>query len=279
LRRASGVDIIASPSSATLNGVARIARRGQPVSRALVEKGRAVTAMSAPDGEARARHKREAAERAVELVRPGMVVGLGTGSTAIFAVRRIGELLRAGQLHDVVGVPTSSTVAAEAGRLGIPLALDGARDIDLTIDGADEVDPQLDLIKGGGGALFHEKIVAQASRREVIVVDDAKLSPRLGSRWVVPVEVVPFAWQSQARFLQALGARATRRPGPDGQPFVTDEGNWILDCAFGPIAAPRELAARLDARTGIVEHGLFIGLATDVIVAGPAGIRHLTRKA
>jgi ribose 5-phosphate isomerase A len=235
--------------------------------------------MSVPDVDARARHKREAAERAVDLVQSGMVVGLGTGSTAIFAVRRIGQLLRAGQLRDVVGVPTSGAVAEEAGRLGIPLALDGAREIDLTIDGADEVDPELDLIKGGGGALFHEKIVAQASRREVIVVDDTKLSPRLGTRWAVPVEVVPFAWQSQARFLRSLGAEVTRRLGAGGRPTVTDEGNWILDCAFGPIAAPRDLGARLDARTGIVEHGLFIGLATDVIVAGPAGIRHLTRKA
>jgi ribose 5-phosphate isomerase A len=235
--------------------------------------------MSTPDLEARTGHKRAAAERAVELVQSGMVVGLGTGSTAIFAVRRIGQLLRAGQLHDVVGVPTSSAIALEARRLGIPLALDGTRDIDLTIDGADEVATDLDLIKGGGGALFHEKIVAQASRREVIVVDDAKLSPRLGTHWAVPAEVVPFGWQSQARFLEALGARVTRRSGQDGQPFVSDEGNWILDCAFGPIAAPRELAARLDARTGIVEHGLFIGLATDVIAAGPGGIRHLTRKA
>jgi ribose 5-phosphate isomerase A len=235
--------------------------------------------MSAPDTEARARHKQEAAERAVELVSPGMVVGLGTGSTAIFAVRRIADLLRGGRLRDIVGVPTSRAVEAEARRLVIPLALDGARDIDLTIDGADEVDPDLELVKGGGGALFHEKIVAQASRREVIVVDEVKLSPRLGTRWAVPVEVVPFVWQSQARFLQSLGARITQRHGADGQPFTTDEGNWILDCAFGPIASPRELAARLDARTGIVEHGLFIGLATDVIVAGPAGIRHLTRKA
>jgi ribose 5-phosphate isomerase A len=235
--------------------------------------------MSAPDGDTRGRHKRQAAERAVDLVQSGMVVGLGTGSTAIFAVRRIGQLLRAGHLRDVTGVPTSGSVAREAGRLGIPLALDGSREIDLTIDGADEVDPELDLIKGGGGALFHEKIVAQASRREVIVVDDAKLSPRLGTRWAVPVEVVPFAWQSQARFLRSLGAEVTRRQDEGGQPFITDEGNWILDCAFGPIDAPRDLGARLDARTGIVEHGLFIGLATDVIVAGPAGIRHLTRKA
>jgi ribose 5-phosphate isomerase A len=208
-----------------------------------------------------------------------MVVGLGTGSTAIFAVRRIGAWLSEGRLRDVTGVPTSSAIESEARRLGIPLTLDGARDIDLTIDGADEVDPDLELIKGGGGALFHEKIVAQASRREVIVVDETKLSPRLGTRWAVPVEVVSFAWQSQAHFLQSLGARVTPRRGADGRLVTTDEGNWILDCAFGPIDAPGELAARLDARTGIVAHGLFIGLATDVIVAGATGVRHLTRKA
>jgi ribose 5-phosphate isomerase A len=207
-----------------------------------------------------------------------MVVGLGTGSTAVFAVRRLGQLLRDGGLRDVVGVPTSHRTEAEARALGIPLALDGARDIDVTIDGADEVDPDLNLIKGGGGALLHEKIVAQASRREVIVVDDAKLSPRLGTQWAVPVEVVEFLWQSQARFLESLGARVTRRTAPDGRPFTTDEGNVILDCAFGPIAAPRELAGQLEGRTGIVEHGLFLHLATDVIVAGDAGIRHLTRK-
>jgi ribose 5-phosphate isomerase A len=234
--------------------------------------------MKASDTDARVRHKQAAAERAVELVRSGMVVGLGTGSTAIFAVRWLGQLLRERRLHDIAGVPTSSSIEAEARELGIPLVLDGARDIDVTIDGADEVDPDLNLIKGGGGALLHEKIVAQASRREVIVVDDTKLSPRLGTHWAVPVEVIPFLWQSQARFLESLGARVTLRAGPEGRPFTTDEGNLILDCAFGPIAEVADLAARLNGRTGIVEHGLFLHLATDVIVAGEAGIRHLTRK-
>jgi ribose 5-phosphate isomerase A len=235
--------------------------------------------VTAAEAERRSRHKQAAAEQAVELVTSGMVVGLGTGSTAIFAVRRIGTLLREGRLREVVGVPTSGVIEAEARRLGIPLALDGLRDVDLTIDGADEVDPELNLIKGGGGALLHEKIVAQASRREVIVVDESKLSPRLGTRRAVPVEVIPFVWRSQARFLESLGARTSPRLGADGAPFTTDEGNLILDCAFGPIIALADLAASLDARTGIVEHGLFLGLATDVIVAGDDGIRHLTRKA
>jgi ribose 5-phosphate isomerase A len=222
--------------------------------------------------------KQTAAERAVELVESGMVVGLGTGSTAIFATRRVGALLRAGTLRDVTGFPTSKATADEARALGIPLLdEDCPRAIDLTIDGADEVDPQLDLIKGGGGALLREKIVAEASRRHVIVVDESKLSPVLGTRWALPVEVIPFGWRSQARFLADLGARVAVRGSAGGAPFRTDQGNLILDCAFGPIARPRELAQRLGGRAGLVEHGLFLGITTDLIVAGKDGIRHLTR--
>jgi ribose 5-phosphate isomerase A len=146
--------------------------------------------------------------------------------------------------------------------------------VDLTIDGADEVDPELRLIKGGGGALLREKIVAEASRREFIVVDVGKLSPRLGTRWPVPVEVLPFGWRSQALFLEGLGARITRREGRDGTPFRTDQGNFILDCAFGPLERPEELAARLEARAGIMAHGLFLGLTSELWVAGPTGVEH-----
>jgi ribose 5-phosphate isomerase A len=226
-----------------------------------------------------AQYKQAAAEHAVTFVQSGMVVGLGTGSTAIFATRRIGQLLREGTLTEVVGIPTSSVTEQEARRLGIPL-LDAAmpRDVDVTIDGADEVDPALSVIKGAGGALLREKIVAQASRRVIIVVDESKLSDTLGTRFVLPVEVLPFGWEAQARFLQSLGARVTPRQAADGAPFATDQGNRILDCAFGPMHDPAGLAARLDARAGIVEHGLFLGIATDVIVAGAAGIRHLTRS-
>jgi ribose 5-phosphate isomerase A len=226
----------------------------------------------------RARYKQQAAERAVEQVRSGMVVGLGAGTTAVFAVRRIGALLRAGALRDILGVPCAREVEAEAKAAGVPLTtLEDHPVVDLTIDGADEVDPALNLIKGGGGALLREKIVAQASRREVIVVDDSKLSPRLGTHRPLPVEVIPFGWRSQAAFLESLGATVTVRRGPDGAPFRTDQDNLILDCAFGPIADPADLAARLGARAGIVEHGLFVALASEVIVAGPDGIRHLTR--
>ena len=222
--------------------------------------------------------RQQAAERAVEFVKSGMVVGLGHGSTAIFAVRRIAELLHEGQLQDILGVPCALQVEAEAQRLGIPLTtMDEHPVVHLTIDGADEVDPNLNLIKGGSGALLREKIVAQASRREIIVVDEAKLSPALGTHWPVPVEVVPFGWRSQAAYLESLGAQPVLRLNSDGTPFKTDQSNLILDCHFGPIANPAQLAARLSERAGIVEHGLFLGLATDVIVANDKGIRHLKR--
>ena len=223
--------------------------------------------------------KRQAAWYAVDFVESGMVVGLGRGSTASLAVRRIAELLQTGGLSDILGVPCSVQVGEEAQRLGIPLTtLDEHPVVHLTIDGADEVDPQLNLIKGGGGALLREKIVAQASRREIIVVDESKLSPALGTRWPLPVEVVAFGWRSQAAYLESLGARPVLRRSDDGIPFRTDQGNLILDCHFGPIPQPAQLAARLSQRAGIVEHGLFLGLATDVIVAGREGIRHLERK-
>jgi ribose 5-phosphate isomerase A len=150
-------------------------------------------------------------------------------------------------------------------------------DLDVTIDGADEVDPELNLIKGGGGALLREKIVAQASRRVIIVVDQTKPSPKLGTHWPVPVEVMPFAWRSQARFLESLGAVMTVRRDERGRQFETDSGNMILDCRFGPIGDAPRLAAALSARAGIVEHGLFIGLADDLIVASAEGVEHRTR--
>jgi ribose 5-phosphate isomerase A len=225
-------------------------------------------------------HKQQAAERAVALVMSGMVVGLGTGGTAMFALRRIAELLRAGELRDIVGVPTSSATAAEALRLGIRL-LDDARSgaADLTIDGADEIDPALDLIKGRGGALLREKIVAQTSRRLVIVADETKLSPALGTRAPLPVEIIPFGWRSQTGYLNSLfpqGRVSLRATG--GEPFVTDQGNFILDCVTGPIEQSHELAVQLQARAGVAAHGLFLDLATDVIVAGPSGVEHRTRR-
>jgi ribose 5-phosphate isomerase A len=228
----------------------------------------------------RDRLKQQAAAHAVGLLRSGMVVGLGSGTTAAFAVQRVGELLRRGALRDLVCVPTSSATEVMARDLGIPLAAaDAPPTIDLTIDGADEVDPQLDLIKGHGGALLREKIVAQLSRRVVIVVDEGKLSPRLGALSRLPVEVIPFAWRTQLEFLERCGARPQLRLRPDGDPYRTDQGNFVLDCPFAALGDPAALAAKLAARAGIVEHGLFLGLATEVVVAGEQGIRLLTRPA
>jgi ribose 5-phosphate isomerase A len=228
----------------------------------------------------RDRWKQAAAERAAALVQPGMVVGLGTGSTALFAIRRIAILLQGGELRDIVGVATSRVTEAEARRLGIKVLEDFPREIDLTIDGADEVDPAMHLIKGGGGALLREKIVAQASRRLAIVVDEDKLSPALGSRHALPVEVVGFGWQSQASYLEALipGTAASLRAGVDGDRYMTDNGNIILDWATGPLAQPAEVAACLSSRAGIVEHGLFLGLATDLFVGDVDGVRHRSRR-
>ncbi|GIL15786.1 MAG: ribose-5-phosphate isomerase A [Chloroflexota bacterium] len=223
-------------------------------------------------------YKQAAAQRAVDFIQSGMKVGLGTGSTALFATRRLAELLRAGQVRDLAAFATSKTTDAIARQLGIPMLSDDlAVTLDLAIDGADEVDPQWNLIKGGGGALLREKIVAQASAREIIVVDETKLSPRLGTRFAVPVEVLPFGWRSQARFLETLGATYTIRQNPGGARFITDSGNLILDCHFGPLADARALADALAARAGIVEHGLFIGLVTDLIVAGANGVHWQTR--
>jgi len=222
--------------------------------------------------------KQQAAEYAAQYVTSGMVVGLGHGSTAIFAVRDIAARLATGELKDIVAVPCSRQTEADARALGIPLTtLEAAPVIDVTIDGADEVDPALNLIKGGGGALLREKIVAQASRREVIVVDESKLTPVLGRKRGVPVEVIPFGWRSQALFLESLGSKVSLRRNADRSPYHTDCGNWILECNFGAIERPHALAEKIKGRAGVVEHGLFLGLASDVVIAGPGGIRHIKR--
>jgi ribose 5-phosphate isomerase A len=217
--------------------------------------------------------KRAAGEAAADqFVSDGMRVGLGTGSTAIWAIRRIAERLAAGDLRDVVGVPTSRASEAEAVAAGIPLTtLDEHPVLDVTVDGADEVSPRLDLIKGGGGAHLREKIVAQASTRLVVVVDESKLVPVLGTGFPIPVEVVPFAARPEQGFLEALGARVTVRLATDGTPFVTDEGNHILDADFGPLAEPAVLLDALQSRAGIVAVGLFLDLASYVVVARSDG--------
>lgn len=220
--------------------------------------------------------KQQAAEYAVSnFVQSGMLVGLGFGSTAIFALRKLSQLIAEGTLSEITAIPCALSTEQEAKRLSIPL-VDFSTDtrIDVTIDGADEVDPTLNVIKGGGGALLREKIVAQSSRREVIVVDHTKLSETLGTQWAVPIEVTAFGWKTQAGFLETLGGKPVLRKTASDQTFITDQGNYILDTHFGPIENPAELAFTLKQRTGIVEHGLFIDLATDLVVAAPDGITH-----
>jgi len=211
--------------------------------------------------------KSKAAEAAVAQVKDGMIVGLGTGSTAWFAVEAIGRRVAEGLR--ITAIPTSEQTGEHARRLGVSLSsLAEHHQIDLTIDGADEVERgDLNLIKGGGGALLREKIVASASARLVIIVDETKLVNRLG-HFPVPVEVVPFGWQATARRVANLGGNPSLRVGADGKAFVTDGGHYIIDCAFGPIRAPAQLENDLNSIVGIVENGLFIGLASQVIVAG-----------
>jgi ribose 5-phosphate isomerase A len=220
--------------------------------------------------------KRAAALRAIEEVEDGMVLGLGTGSTAAFVVEGLGRRV-AGGLR-VVGIPTSERTAAQARRLGIPIATFAEyQRLDLTIDGADEVQlGSLDLIKGLGGALLREKIVAAASERLVIVVDQEKLVERLGEHTPVPVEVTQFGWQATAVALARLGCAPERRYSAGEQPFVTDGGNFILDCRFGPIGDPGRLERGIAMTVGAVESGLFVGRSSKVVVASATGVEVLT---
>jgi ribose 5-phosphate isomerase A len=230
------------------------------------------------EASSRQSQKRRAAEQAVALVESGMVVGLGAGSTAALATERIAALVVEGRLRDLTCVPCSAQVGATARALGLTVVTLAERPhIDITIDGADEVDPRLDLIKGLGAALLHEKMVAQATRREVIIVDEGKLVPVLGTESALPVEVFPFGWRAEAVHLESLGGTPVLRLDRAGEPVVTEEGNHILDCRFGPIADPAGLARTLDARAGVAGHGLFVALATDVFVGGETEVRHLTR--
>jgi ribose 5-phosphate isomerase A len=212
--------------------------------------------------------KRRAAARAVAEIADGMVVGLGSGSTAAFAVAALGERVKAGLR--VVGIPTSEETAALAQRAGVPLSSFAEHaSLDIGFDGADEVERgTLNLIKGRGGALLREKIVAQACRRLVIMVDDSKLVDQLGSLMPVPVEVIPFGWEATAARLRLLDAAPRLRRDERDRPFVTDNGNHILDCGFGPLPDPAALSAALKLIAGVVETGLFVGLAAAVVVAG-----------
>jgi ribose 5-phosphate isomerase A len=224
--------------------------------------------------------KHAAAEYGASLVKSGMILGLGSGTTSTLMVQAVGRKLREGALKNVAGVPSSSGIAAVAREAGVPLTtLEEHPVLDLNLDGADEVDGTLGLVKGLGGALLWEKIVATASRQVVIMVDESKLVSRLGTKAPLPVEVVPFGWKTHLAFVASLGGAPTLRTEQDGRPFVTDEGNYILHCRFeGGIANPAEVEARLLARAGVIGTGLFLGVAHQVIVGKADGVEVLTRK-
>ena len=218
-------------------------------------------------------YKKQAGEMAADRIQSGMTIGLGTGSTAVWMVRRLAERLNQGEVDNIIGIPTSERTRAEAEKLGIPLSTLGEHpNIDLTIDGADEIDPDLNLIKGGGGALLREKMVAQASDKFLIVGAASKQVGQLGSTFKLPVEVVKFGHEIHQAFLQALGAKATLRQTERGRPYLTDGDHLIYDCDFGPISDVYALARTLNQRAGVVEHGLFIDLASEAIVVGEAGV-------
>ena len=272
------------------------------------------------------RLKKLAAEKAVEEISSGMIVGLGSGSTVQFALERISEKLKNGELKNIQCIPSSTQTEKEAIRLGIPITTlnevvkretgngnqksevrnqksasriqhPASRNqypessikyqvssiqkpeslcIDLTIDGADEVDEELNLIKGGGGALLREKILAQASKRLIIIIDETKLSKHLGTKWSVPIEVIPFAANVEQKYLESLGAKVSRRKNTDGSDYITDENNFILDANFGEIKNAKELSVLLNQRAGIVEHGLFIGMTSELICAMSDGEIRIT---
>lgn len=225
--------------------------------------------------------KRAAAARAIDFIRPGMRVGLGTGSTARHFVELLSERVRGGL--DVIAVPTSEATRSDAERLGVPLtSLDETPELDITVDGADEIAPDLSVIKGGGGALLREKIVAAASRRMLVIADQSKWVPVLG-RFPLPIEVVAFGFGATRRHIEAACAaagtpgRLQLRRGTNGHAFVTDSGHWILDAALDRISDPKSLAERLAAIPGVVEHGLFVDLAHAAVVANSEGVRVIER--
>jgi ribose 5-phosphate isomerase A len=219
--------------------------------------------------------KEAAAHASLQFVHDGQIVGLGTGSTASRAVRLLGAGVKAGL--KIRGVPTSVRTKELAEGLGIPLlTLDEVQQIDVTIDGADEIDPQLQLIKGGGGALLREKVIASASRQMVVVGDSSKQVAMLG-KFPLPVEIIPFAQGLVSKEIRALGASVSLRLDPTGKPFVTDEGHHILDCSFGQIPDPPSLARQLSDMPGIVEHGLFIHLASVALIAKDGKVLALRR--
>ncbi|MEX1018581.1 MAG: ribose-5-phosphate isomerase RpiA [Litorilinea sp.] len=232
--------------------------------------------MSTQDLSPSDRRKAAAAHTAADRITSGMILGLGTGTTASFFLRELAHRLEAGTLADIRGVPTSRQAEELAQNLGIPLTtLESDPVLDVAVDGADEIDPRGNAIKGGGGALLREKIVAQAAKVFIIIVEAEKCSTMLGETWALPVEVIPFGWRTQSDFLARLGAQVTLRTTYN-KPFLTDSGNYILDSRFTPRANWTELAHSLKCRTGIVEHGLFLDMAHELLIADDEHVQVLT---
>jgi len=224
------------------------------------------------------RRKTAAAKAGAALIEDGLIVGLGSGTTASIALDILGQ--RVAQGLRIIGIATSTQTERDARRLGIPLStLAEHPQVDVTLDGADEVElGRFNLLKGRGGALLRERVVASASDQLVILVDETKLVDRLGVQSSVAVEVVPFGWGTTARRIETIGARIVLRTTGGAEPFVTDSGNYILDCAFGTIDDPERLQRRLDATVGIVEHGLFLGMASTIIVGTSEGVEVVTSR-
>jgi len=223
--------------------------------------------------------KQRAGEAAVEYIKDGMIVGLGTGSTAKFFIAALASAQRSGKLKNVQGIPTSLASERLARESGLPVTtFSKVEIIDVTVDGADEIAPDLSLIKGMGGALLREKIVAQSSKMLVIIADESKLVSQLGTRSALPVEVTSFAYESTERFLRGLGCQPVLRRHPDGAVFITDNGNYIFDCRFQGISDPPALQRKLADRAGVVESGLFLSMASLAIIASAGEIRTLSRK-
>ena len=219
--------------------------------------------------------KKEAAIFAVKFIRSGMSVGLGSGSTAIFAIEEIAHRLNKGEISDLFCIPSSEETKRNALSMNIKVyGFDKVKRLDINIDGADEVDKEGNLIKGGGGALLREKILAQNSNRNIVIIDETKLSDKLGEKWHLPVEVLPFCWQAEAAYIESLGAKVSLRVEEDKRPLITDQENFILDCNFGIISNPEKLTRLLEYRAGIVENGLFLNTTNDIVTGKPGGIDH-----
>lgn len=218
-------------------------------------------------------YKKQAGEKAAQEIESGMLIGLGSGSTVYFTICKLSEALKTGELTNIYAIPSSISTQKLAENLEIPLlTFNEKQRIDLTIDGADEVDEHLNLIKGGGGAHLKEKILVQASDKFIVVVDESKISKKLGEKWRVPIEVIKFSYPVIKSFIESINGKPELRKLQDGSPILTDEGNYIIDANFGIIKNPAELAEKLDSRAGIVEHGLFLGYVHKLIIAGKNGL-------